>query len=241
MLEIGYVKLFRSLLNWEWYDDHNTFKVFIHLLLTVSIEDGKWHGIEIKRGSRVSSYSVLSKEIKLSERQIRTAISHLESTGEVTRYKHPKFTVFSVNNFDKWQSPTGTATECRQGSDKVATEYRQQYKKDKKEKKDNISFFLSENASKNLSTVGATPTLEEVESFCEEIDGSVDVKRFYDYYTKNNWATKNGDPITNWKKTFLDWERREGNFESKPKKLSKNEIPESPMADAYRSLVYNID
>ena len=45
MLESGYIKLYRSLLSWEWYDDINTKTVFLHLLLTVSIEESKWHGI----------------------------------------------------------------------------------------------------------------------------------------------------------------------------------------------------
>lgn len=125
MLEIGYIKLYRSLLSWEWYDDINTKTVFLHLLLTVSIEESKWHGITIKRGSRVSSYAVLAKETRLTERQVRTAISHLETTGELTRYKYPNFTVFAINNYDKYQLLTDKTTGQRQGNDKAATGQRQ--------------------------------------------------------------------------------------------------------------------
>ena len=82
MLESGYIKLYRSLLNWEWYDDINTKTVFLHLLLTVNIAKRQWHGITVPCGSRVSSYAVLAKETRLTERQVRTAISHLETTGE---------------------------------------------------------------------------------------------------------------------------------------------------------------
>jgi hypothetical protein len=32
----GYIKLYRSLLKWEWYDDSNVFRVFMHLLLTAN-------------------------------------------------------------------------------------------------------------------------------------------------------------------------------------------------------------
>lgn len=104
MLENGFIKLYRSLLKWEWYDDVNTKVVFLHLLLTVSIEDSKWHGITVRRGSRVSSYAILAKETKLSVDKVRTAIRHLEATGEVTRSKYPKYTVFAINHFDKFQS-----------------------------------------------------------------------------------------------------------------------------------------
>ena len=136
MLDTGFVKIYRSLLNWEWYDDVVTKTVFLHLLLTVSIDDQKWHGIVVKRGSRVSSYAKLAEETKLSIQQIRTAISHLESTGELTRSKHAKFTVFAINNYDEYQQATGKSTVNQQGANRVTTRYQQQYKKNKKNKND---------------------------------------------------------------------------------------------------------
>ena len=66
MLENGFVKLHRSLLKWEWYDDLNTFKLFMHLLLTVNYYDRQWRGKTVKRGSRITSYAILAKETKLS-------------------------------------------------------------------------------------------------------------------------------------------------------------------------------
>lgn len=103
MLRNGFVKIYRSILDWEWYDDINTTRLFLHLLLTVSIEKSQWHGVDIERGSRVSSYAILARETKLSVKQIRAALSHLETTGEVARTKYPKFTVFTVVNFDTYQ------------------------------------------------------------------------------------------------------------------------------------------
>lgn len=148
MLENGFVKLHRSILKWEWYDDVNTKVVFLHLLLTVSIEDAKWHGITVKRGSRVSSYAKLAEETRLSVRQVRTAIAHLEATGEATRTKYPKYTVFAINNYDEYQTTTSKPTENRQGSDKVSTGYRQQYKKVKEDKEDKENIlYLSDLSS----------------------------------------------------------------------------------------------
>jgi hypothetical protein len=77
----GFIKLHRSLLKWEWYDDMNVFRVFLHLLLTANYEDKNWHGITIKRGQRVFSFEGLSKETKLSVRNVRTAIDKLKTTG----------------------------------------------------------------------------------------------------------------------------------------------------------------
>ena len=75
MLEEGYVKIYRSLLKWEWYDDINTFRVFLHLLLTVNYYDEQWHSITVKRGSRISSYGKLRKETRLSPQNVRTSIN----------------------------------------------------------------------------------------------------------------------------------------------------------------------
>lgn len=237
MLEGGFVKLYRSLLNWEWYDDINTKTVFLHLLLTVSIEDSKWHGITVKRGSRVSSFSTLSKETTLSVKEVRTAISHLESTGEVARYKYPKFTVFSINNFDKWQSGASIAAGYGQGEGKVRAGYGQQYKKVKESKEDNNTILTS--TIENLSTVSTIPTFEEVETYIREIGGGVDPQKFFDTYSARDWKTKKGNPL-DWKCAVAYWQNTEGKFKIKPKSKSET-VPESPMADAYKSLVYNID
>lgn len=121
MQENGWIKLHRSILKWEWYDDVNTKAVFLHLLLTVNIEDRTWHGVEIKRGSTMTSYAKLAKETNLTVREVRTAIEHLESTGEVTRSKHAKYTVISVKNYCNYQGATSISTSKRQGGDKVAT------------------------------------------------------------------------------------------------------------------------
>lgn len=235
MLENGFIKLYRSLLKWEWYDDINTKTVFLHLLLTVSIEDSKWHGIEVKRGSRISSYAKLAEETRLTAKQVRTAISHLESTGEVARYKHPKFTVFAIKNYDLYQCVASTTASKGQGEGKVGASKGQQYKKEKedKESKEYLSFCTEE--PEKLSTV---PTLEEVQHYAEESGISVDAARFFEYYQQRGWRTKNGDAITDWKRTMQFWESREG----KGNRMKvKQEIPKSDNADAYKGFIYNME
>lgn len=121
MLESGYIKIHRSLLNWEWYSDINTKVVFLHLLLTVNYEDQKWQGITIKRGQRVSSYQKISTELKLSIQSVRTALAHLISTGEVTHETYPKYGVFTVINYDKYQTLTVNPTVNQQSTNSQLT------------------------------------------------------------------------------------------------------------------------
>ena len=105
----GYIKIFRGLLKWEWYDDTNTVRLFLHCLLKANWEIKKWHGIEIEAGQFVTSLATLSKETCLSIQQVRTALEHLESTGEITNKSQSKFRVITVNNWS-----------CYQGSNKVS-------------------------------------------------------------------------------------------------------------------------
>lgn len=234
MLESGYIKLYRSLLNWEWYDDINTKTVFLHLLLTVNIAKRQWHGITVPCGSRICSYAVLASETKLSVDKVRTAIKHLETTGEITRCKYPKCTVFTVNNYDKFQNVPSILPDDYQDSPKVVPKSSQQNKKIEEDKEDNYLSFLDAEKEKN-----APPTFEEVQKYAEENGIETDLKRFYSYYEQHQWKTKNGDDITDWMATLRYWEKRDGKF--KKKKKQQQETPVSENAEAYASLILNLD
>ena len=79
----GYIKIHRQLLEWEWYGDTNTMRVFLHLLLSANWKNGMFKGVEIPRGNLVTSLSKLSQALSLTERQIRTAIEHLKKSRTI--------------------------------------------------------------------------------------------------------------------------------------------------------------
>lgn len=80
----NFIKIDRKILKWEWWSDINTFRLFFYMLVSAYWKDGNYKGVEIKRGSFPSSISELSRETNLSTMEIRTALKHLQSTGEVT-------------------------------------------------------------------------------------------------------------------------------------------------------------
>lgn len=104
MYDGGYISLYRSLLNWDWYTDQNTKSLFIHLLLTVNYLPGSWKGRHIEVGQRVTSLAKLSQELNLSVKEIRTALQHLQKTGEVACETTNQYTVITVKNFVDFQS-----------------------------------------------------------------------------------------------------------------------------------------
>ena len=78
---MDYVKISRKILEWEWYTDANTKVLFLHILLKANWKDGRFQGIEVPRGSFVTSLQNLAAETGLTVRNVRTALKHLENTG----------------------------------------------------------------------------------------------------------------------------------------------------------------
>lgn len=102
----GWISLHRKIINWEWYSDDITFRVFIHLLLTANHEDNSWKGIEIHRGQTFTSYQHIIDEIgnkKLTIKKIRTAINHLKKTGEVTVKATYSGLLITITNYEDYQ------------------------------------------------------------------------------------------------------------------------------------------
>lgn len=99
----GFIVINRKMLKWEWYQDTNVVRLFIHLLLIANWEDKQWQGIEVKRGQVVTSRKHLAKDTGLSEQQVRTSLDKLISTNEITKIATNKYTVITVNNYNKYQ------------------------------------------------------------------------------------------------------------------------------------------
>ena len=113
------------MLTWEWYDDINVKILFLHLILTANYEDKKWRGKVIKRGQRVVSIKKLSEELGITIQQTRTAINKLISTCELTNSKFAECNVFTLSNYDKFQSITNETTNHQQTSNKRSTNVQQ--------------------------------------------------------------------------------------------------------------------
>lgn len=138
----NFVKISRSILEWEWYSDINTYRLFTHMIFKANWKDKKFQGKNIERGSFVSSIRKLAEETGLTEREIRTAISHLKSTGEVTSIGHSKYSVFTVTNYDLYQSndtqEVNQETSERHSND-IQTTTIEEIKKGKQERNNPLS------------------------------------------------------------------------------------------------------
>lgn len=116
----GWIKVHRRMLDWEWYKDSVTKDVFIHLLLTASHKPTKFKGERIPAGGVPTSIAALADALGFSQKQIRTALSHLEKSGEI-RKKRARFgSVIVLRNYAVYQH-----TENEQRADKGQTKGKQ--------------------------------------------------------------------------------------------------------------------
>lgn len=70
-------------------------------------KDKQWKGVTIKRGSFITSLQSLSKRTGVSIMCLRTSLSRLKSTHELTIKTSNKYTVISINKYSDYQ-PTNT-------------------------------------------------------------------------------------------------------------------------------------
>jgi hypothetical protein len=132
-MNTGFVVIHRKIMEWEWYSDTNTFRVFLHLLLKANHKPTKFRGFEIGRGQVIIGRKALAKTLKLSEREVRTAIEHLKMTGELTIKSTHRFSGATLTKYTLYQDrkprttsqATSQATSKRPASDQQATTSKQ--------------------------------------------------------------------------------------------------------------------
>lgn len=152
----GWIKLFRRFLEWEWYDQTSMVRLFLHLLLKANYEDKKWHGIVIKRGQLVTSFTNLSAETGLSIQVVRSCLDKLQSTGEVNKQSTSQYTIITVCKFADYQQVEESeqqtnnkpTTSEQQTCNKRVTNNQQQHKniRSKEIKNNNIDTNVSTSA-----------------------------------------------------------------------------------------------
>lgn len=211
-----FIKLYEQITKWGWYQNGNTFRLFIHLLLKANYDDSVFEGVQIHRGQVVTSLSRLSKELNLSQREIRTAITHLISTKEVTTLSMSKFTVFTVVKYDDFQKATGLSTSDRQATDKRATSDRQHNRNIIEIEKDIETIEEREKAPPPAPKPGFTPpTKDEILDYCLENRYGINVDRFYANYSSKGWKV-NGQQIADWKALVQRWAAEDAQKQNTP-------------------------
>ena len=102
-MKSGWLKMYRSIVDWEWFKEHDMTCFFIWCLCNANVQDRMWRGYMVKAGQLIVSRSTVCRELGISERRYRTIIARLSKSGEIVCEPRGLFTVISIVNWDTYQ------------------------------------------------------------------------------------------------------------------------------------------
>lgn len=143
----GWIKLHRRFLEWEWFGSSDMVKLFVFILISANYDNSSWRGIEIKKGQYLTGIKSLSYKTNISEQTIRTCLSRLKNTGEITIESTNKYSIITICNYDSYQSDkktTNNQNNKQSTSNQQTTNNIKEYKNTKKEKNNNETFDFFE-------------------------------------------------------------------------------------------------
>ena len=191
----GWIKLHRSLKEWEWYEDHNATRLLVHLLVSVNYEDKQWRGQEVKAGTFITSWENLSLETGLSIKQVRTAMTKLEKSQEVTRNATNKWQAITLVKWDKLQcldTKEGQAEGQTKGKQRATTK---EYKEIKEEKNTYRRFAHLSMSMDEFDKLRLSWNEQQINDTLDEIENYSKNKQYKSLYlTAKKWLTKNHPP-----------------------------------------------
>ncbi len=201
----GWVKLYREMLDWEWYDDTIVKIVYLHILLSANWEDANYHGTVIKAGEFKTTVRQIAADLKISIQQVRRALNALKRTNQITTHTTSKYTIISIkdwgnpNYVNKQKSIISTNEEQTDNKQTTNTLFIIKEEKEKEEEK--------ERENKKI-----IPSLAQVIDYCNSKKYNFDPQRFYSYYTARGWKN-----ISDWQALADSWHHNEYSQKSEPK------------------------
>lgn len=196
-------------MQWEWYTNANTKSLFIHCLLRANWKPGTWQGIHYEAGDFITSLPSLADETGLSIQQVRTALKHLISTGEITSCSTDKVTgkkltknrIITVNNWNEYQQ-NNSQNNRQNNRDSTGIAKEQQAKSDVfSQKSKNLTGKITDSSTgkKNdktriiatnnrIENEYATGTLTDIPTVSQQATNSQSNSRYKKY--KNNKKDK---------------------------------------------------
>lgn len=211
--ENEFIKLNRKILDWRWFSDPVTRDLFIYCLLKANWKDGTWHGIEYKRGEFITSLPSLSSDLGFSIQNIRTALAHLKSTGELTDRITNKNRIITVVNYDKYQSANKQDNSQLTGNQQATN---RQLTADIRSKEDKNNIIKRESKRERPKIVDMKPetqrpSLDDVKEEHTKQGYTFDLETFYNKLSAVGW-NNNGQPVHDYKALMKVWQQREDEY-----------------------------
>ena len=192
----GWIKLHRQFKDWEWYNKSEMVHLFIHCLVKANFKDGNFQGIEVKKGSFITSIKHLSDETNISIQTIRTCLKKLQLTNEIEVKSTNKLTKITVCKYDSYQFESDEAnkqlTNNQQTTNKQLTTIEE--RKERKEEKEEVIYRKFNHLKitiKDFERLNEIYDKDDIDMVLNNIENYKNNKNYTSLYlTSLNWLKK---------------------------------------------------
>lgn len=134
----GYIKLFRSLLEWGYIGNPKMVQLWIVLLLLASHNTREWQDIELQPGQIVTSVRKLCLITMQSEKSTRNCLEKLKKGKQIDIQATNRYTLITICNWADYQGNSDTLKGKRRANEgQTKDKQRATNKNDKNVKNDN--------------------------------------------------------------------------------------------------------
>jgi len=204
--------LYRQALHNGWLQNHRMWAFWCFCLLKASHQNVEvtvgYQRIPLKAGQFIFGRLTAAKELKMTERQIRTCQSSLISTGNLSVKTSNKFSIITVIN---WGSYQGIAQE-RDSQGVILPVQQPTSGRPQTRSKE----------GKELKNISIPPLLDDVKAYCNERNRGVDPEKWFDFYQSKGWKVGK-NKMKDWQASVRTWENSTQLINQSP--ASNPEIP----------------
>lgn len=229
----GYILESKSILESDiWHKPALYFKVWHYLLLRAQYQPNGNLGrgqlfTSISEIAEACSYFVGYRKITPTKKEIWSVLEYLRNPYERNYERNDKGTmiettkvthgiVVTICNYNKYQDPKAYESNG-ESNDEIRTKEQRsgqqgnniinelnEYNKENKEKIPTVSKRKRESQERNQ----IPPTVEMIQTYCNERHNTVDAEKFYDFYESKNWYIGK-NKMRDWQAAVRTWERKD--------------------------------
>ena len=147
----GWIKLYRQSIEKGWLKNHKLWVFWCWCLLKASHKKSSvivgYQQVQLEPGQFIFGRKKAAKELKMSERAIRTCVDFLKNVGNIATKPTNKFSIVTICNWSTYQETEKVkrpATDQQPTNNRPATDHKQEVKKVKNKEKDIGMSFCKE-------------------------------------------------------------------------------------------------
>lgn len=223
----GWIKIYRRITDWEWYNHSEMVHLFIHLIVKATPTEKIWQGVSLQRGQVIVGRQKLSAETGISEMTIRTCLNRLKQSGEIEIKSSNRFSIITICNYESYQQEVKQTNQPTNQQVNQPTNHPANHNIRSKEENNNI---IMGDARANAPAPQPKKSKDEILQETEKrrknfynslipyvkIYGKEMVRAFYDYWSElNKSATKmRWEQQQTWEleRRLGTWERKDSQY-----------------------------